>query len=158
MNLNLIRSREQVLLGGVCGGLAAYLGVSPFVIRLLFVTLAFGHGIGLLLYGLLWVMLPVDGRLRRPVAQRSSEGFYETALPAEYLSSLLNEPYTQLKILAGSALILAGLISLLPDLAGLGLEWLKFDLFWPVLLIFGGLALLIRRPKGVVRNDYPTRS
>lgn len=49
MNLNLIRSREQVLLGGVCGGLAAYLGVSPFVIRLLFVTLAFGHGIGLLL-------------------------------------------------------------------------------------------------------------
>ncbi|MCU0487355.1 MAG: PspC domain-containing protein [Anaerolineales bacterium] len=158
MNLNLIRSREQVLLGGVCGGLAAYLGVRPFVIRLLFVTLAFGHGIGLLLYGLLWVILPVDGRLRRPLAQRAGEGFYETALPADDFSSLLNEPTTQLKILAGSALILAGLISVLPDLAGPGLEWLKFDLLWPVILIFSGLALLIRHPKGVEPYDYPTRS
>jgi hypothetical protein len=72
----------------------------------------------------------------------------QTRAVGEDLRGILREPQTLLGVLVGSALILVGLFYLLPNLHLDWLRWLKFDLIWPFLLIFGGLALLIRRPKG----------
>ncbi len=47
------------MLGGVCGGLAEYTGVEALVWRIGFVALAL-VGTGVLLYPLLWVLLPAD--------------------------------------------------------------------------------------------------
>lgn len=55
------RSRTNRRLVGVCGGLGAYFGINPTWIRLLFVLLGLPGGApGILLYLLLWVVMPEE--------------------------------------------------------------------------------------------------
>lgn len=54
------RSVPDRKLAGVCAALAANLGVSVSVVRLVFVVLTLWHGMGILLYVLLWLMLPPE--------------------------------------------------------------------------------------------------
>ncbi len=54
------RSRSDRILGGVCGGIAHYFGVDPLLIRLIFIVAAIAMGSGLLLYVLLWVLVPEE--------------------------------------------------------------------------------------------------
>jgi len=56
---SLYRNANEKILGGVCSGLAAYLKIDTTIIRVLFALLAVGSfGFGLLLYVVLWVLLP----------------------------------------------------------------------------------------------------
>jgi phage shock protein C len=56
----LTRSRTERMIGGVCGGLGAYLEIDPTLVRLLFVLgLLFG-GHGLLLYLVLLLVMPIE--------------------------------------------------------------------------------------------------
>lgn len=51
--------RQDGMIAGVCGGLAAYLGWSPFLVRLIFFLLLLPGGLpGLLPYGILWLVMP----------------------------------------------------------------------------------------------------
>lgn len=59
MDRKLYRSRTQKMLGGVCGGLGEYLNLDPTVVRLVFILLALAGGPGLLLYVILWVVMPL---------------------------------------------------------------------------------------------------
>ena len=51
------RDPDDRMLGGVCGGLGAYLGIDPVIIRILFVLFLI-FGIGLLVYLILWIVVP----------------------------------------------------------------------------------------------------
>jgi phage shock protein C len=53
----LMRSRTDTMIAGVAGGIARYLNTDPAIVRLLFVLLAFS-GPGLLIYPLLWLVMP----------------------------------------------------------------------------------------------------
>ena len=53
------RSQYDRWFGGVCGGLAASTDVPAWAWRVLFVLLALLHGLGLLLYVLLWIFMPL---------------------------------------------------------------------------------------------------
>ncbi len=52
------RNPDDKVLGGVASGAAAYFGVDVVVIRLLFILLIFFGGTGLILYIILWIILP----------------------------------------------------------------------------------------------------
>lgn len=52
------RSREERWIGGVCGGLAELSGLAAWAWRLGFVLLALCGGAGIVLYLLLWLLLP----------------------------------------------------------------------------------------------------
>lgn len=54
----LYRDQNDKILGGVCSGLASYLRVDPTIVRLVFALITFGAGTGILLYILLWIILP----------------------------------------------------------------------------------------------------
>ena len=55
------RSRSDRRLAGVCGGLAAYFGISPTVVRIIFVLLGLPGGApGILLYLFLWIVMPEE--------------------------------------------------------------------------------------------------
>jgi phage shock protein PspC (stress-responsive transcriptional regulator) len=49
------------MIGGVSGGLAEYSGVDPLLWRVGFVALAFAGGSGVLVYLLLWLLMPAGG-------------------------------------------------------------------------------------------------
>lgn len=55
----LFRSSDQVVLGGVLGGVAEYFAVNPLWVRLLFIILAMASfGLALVVYVVLWISLP----------------------------------------------------------------------------------------------------
>ena len=54
----LYRDPDDRVLGGVCSGLGAYFNFDPVIIRLIFVALFFGAGSSLLLYLILWIVVP----------------------------------------------------------------------------------------------------
>ncbi|OIO26216.1 hypothetical protein AUJ14_02345 [Candidatus Micrarchaeota archaeon CG1_02_55_22] len=54
----LYRSSSDKMLGGVCGGIAEYFSVDPTLVRVLWVVLSLAYGMGVLLYLLLWLLVP----------------------------------------------------------------------------------------------------
>jgi phage shock protein C len=54
----LYRSGHDRVLGGVCGGIAEYLGVDPVIIRVLWIAATLAWGAGILLYIIAWIIIP----------------------------------------------------------------------------------------------------
>ncbi len=54
----LYRDKENSILGGVMSGLGHYLSVDPLWLRIIMVILFFGFGTGLVLYVILWILIP----------------------------------------------------------------------------------------------------
>lgn len=54
----LFRDTDHAMIAGVASGLAAYTGVDPVIIRILFIALTFIGGSGVLMYLLLWLLVP----------------------------------------------------------------------------------------------------
>jgi phage shock protein C len=51
--------RQNGLVGGVCGGLGAFFGISPWVFRIVFLILLAPGGLpGLIPYVLMWLIIP----------------------------------------------------------------------------------------------------
>ncbi len=61
MQPRLMRSRTEVIIAGVCGGLAEYFAIDPVIVRLIFVLVTLTSGIGLLVYPILWMVMPKAG-------------------------------------------------------------------------------------------------
>lgn len=54
----LMRSIDNRMIAGVCAGLGDYFNIDPTLVRLIFVALALAGGPGVLLYIILWVVMP----------------------------------------------------------------------------------------------------
>ena len=54
----LFRNPDDVIIAGVCSGLAAYVGIDAVWVRLLFALSIFFGGFGVLLYIILWIIVP----------------------------------------------------------------------------------------------------
>jgi phage shock protein C len=55
----LYRSQTDRWLLGVCGGIAEYFNLDPLIIRILFIVFALVFGGGILLYLILWLIIPM---------------------------------------------------------------------------------------------------
>ena len=64
----LVRPRDGRVLGGVCAGLGRRFGLTPWISRLLFVlVLMVIPGSQLLVYPVLWILMPAEENLTYPV-------------------------------------------------------------------------------------------
>ncbi len=69
----LVRPREGRVLGGVCAGLGRRFGLTPWISRLLFVLLLMVvPGSQLLIYPVLWILMPAEENLTHPVGPPSA--------------------------------------------------------------------------------------
>lgn len=59
-NKKLTRSMDDRMIAGVVGGLAEYFNIDPTLLRILYVvlTLVTGVGFGIILYAVLWIIMP----------------------------------------------------------------------------------------------------
>lgn len=150
MQSRLYRSSTDVMIAGVCSGLARYLGIDPTLVRLFFVLLGLaGGGIGFLIYLLLWIIVPVEGSQRDVTLEETVRtGSQEIADRAremgDDLRNIVNRPNPQAARIIGAGLILIGIVFLLENLHLPWLNWLDFDVIWPAMLILAGIALLFR--------------
>lgn len=58
MNKRLYKSNTDVMICGVCGGIAEYFEIDPTIVRLIAVVLIFGWGSGLLAYLIASIIIP----------------------------------------------------------------------------------------------------
>jgi phage shock protein C len=149
MNTQLYRSNSDRVIAGVCGGLSHYLRIDVTLVRLFFILLTLGDGIGMLLYFILWLVMPSEDRVAGgDVGDHVRTEAGEIASRAQEMGDdvrrAVSSPTPQAGILVGAALIILGSLSLLNNLDLPWLRWFSYDLVWPVLLIAGGIVLLTR--------------
>jgi phage shock protein C len=56
----LYRSNSDRMIAGVCGGLADFFNIDPSVMRIIFVLFLLLGGNGLLIYLVLWLIVPLE--------------------------------------------------------------------------------------------------
>lgn len=56
----LLRSRQNRMIAGVCGGIAEHLGWDPTLVRILYVVISIFSAAfpGILVYVILWILMP----------------------------------------------------------------------------------------------------
>ncbi len=69
----LYRDDENAIIGGVCSGLAAYFNLEPLVFRVIFAALAFAKGFGLIIYIILWALVPRAQTTRQRMEMRGED-------------------------------------------------------------------------------------
>jgi phage shock protein PspC (stress-responsive transcriptional regulator) len=66
----LVRARDGRVLGGVCAGLGRRFGIAPWPARILFVLLLMLiPGSQILIYPILWILMPTEGTVSVGSAQ-----------------------------------------------------------------------------------------
>lgn len=79
MTKRLSRSLTDRWLAGVCGGIADFYDIDPSLVRLLFVIFAlFAHGLSLVVYLVMWVVVPEEGQ-DRSMADAAADRIQEQA-------------------------------------------------------------------------------
>ena len=133
----LTRSYRGVI-AGVCGGLGNYFNLDPVLVRAIFLLLFFMGG-GILLYVILWIVVPRDTNYCAPY---QTENYADTS-PIDIREDNKTTPPTpssgnMAAYILGIALIAFGTILLLRKLLFISLVRL-----FPVALIVVGLALIL---------------
>jgi phage shock protein C len=131
----LTRNMLDRVLGGVCGGIGSYLGMSSWWVRGAFVALALTtFNFAMLLYILLWLIVPYQSLADLPPLLR----------PGEPRTPRYARPETVLAL--GAATIAVGII-VLAQSTGV-LQSARGDLLAPAMLLLIGLVLLIKHLRG----------
>ncbi len=140
MDRKLYRSRSEKVLGGVCGGLAAYAGIDPVIVRLFFVIFTLAGGAGMLIYLILWIVVPEEGG---DSAWNESSYSERVGSMRDDLIEATRRPNPNAIRYIGGAIIAAGLLLLLQNLDIPWLWWLDKKLIWPLILVAGGILLVL---------------
>ena len=148
MDRKLYRHRTNRIVAGVCGGVGEYLRIDPTFVRIFFVLFAFFNGFGVLVYFLMWIIVPPEDARNVSLRESARTGADEIAEQAqqmgEDLRRAVHSPTPQTWMYIGAGLIIIGFFALLDSLPWGWLHWLNWNLFWPVLLILAGIAMVMR--------------
>ena len=144
MNKRLYRSESDRVLGGVCGGLAEYLGIPAIILRIFFILWMILGEFALLAYVILWIVIPRQGDTS---AFRTEDLGIRLRQFGQEMGDVFRQPDSQLVTYAGVGLIVWGVYNLL---ARIGIRILPLgytQYVWPVLLIIAGAFVLYKTLK-----------
>jgi phage shock protein C len=79
----LVRSRNDRMIAGVAGGLAATLNIDPLLVRIVLLALAFLNGFGFMLYVALWLLVPNEDSAAVDAREQVRENVGEMQSAAE---------------------------------------------------------------------------
>ncbi len=142
----LTRSRTDRIIAGVCGGLAQYFSVDPTLVRLIFGIFVFGMGSGILLYILLWIIMPEEGKdeSSTTVEQRVKEVGAEMKASAEKVAADVRSRSTPDGLRKFFALVLIGIGTVALLNSFLPWRWVRWDAFWGLVVLGLGLFMFFR--------------
>ncbi|KUO60588.1 hypothetical protein APF79_02055 [bacterium BRH_c32] len=164
MKERIFRARKNKIVAGVCSGLGEYFNIDPVIVRILFVVLTVMNGIGILVYILLWIMVPEESFEKafglnndippaNPFENKSDENKNTTEGTASNSettdgSSIPNfdipmPKRTDGRLIAGSILIIIGAIFLIDDI----IPSFDFSDLFPILLILAGAFFIYNSKK-----------
>ncbi len=134
------RSADDSYVGGVAGGLAAHLGVDPFLVRVFFAVTAI-FGFGLVFYAGLWITLPLD-----TIPKQDAPGL-------EAASRQGKRPKRTRRLKDAGVLVALGAVAV--GIAGVvDILFGGPTLFWPAFIAVGGLMILWRQADEAQRERW----
>lgn len=146
MDKRLYRSRKKKVVAGIAGGLGDYLDIDPVIIRIIFVLITIFHGVGLLVYIIMWIVIPEEAYQASFTEEKNNSS--NTDIAAEKMHA--NEQQTSStevkkeahssngRVIVGAILIIIGLVFLSEKF----FPFLDFEFVFAVGLIGLGTALL----------------
>lgn len=85
-----IRRGPDRWIGGVASGVAHRFGIDPLIVRGIFIVLALFAGVGVLLYGIAWALLPEpDGRIH---VQEAAAGRWSGGMTGALITTIIGLP------------------------------------------------------------------
>ena len=140
--VRLYRSETDKVIGGVAGGLGDYFGVDSTLIRLIFVLLTIFGGSGVLLYFILWLVMPSESQVM-PGNEHIRRNAQEIRSKAESFANSFRgtSRRNDTRFWGGIIVITLGLMFLLDNF---GIRF-NFGHLWPLWLIVLGLVILMRK-------------
>ena len=137
-NKKLQRDTQNKVIGGVCSGLANYLGLDASLVRLFFAIAFFIFSTGFWVYIILWIVMPASYSVQNEANYFvSPDG--TTEVSQETQGDGLRTPNSKGSLTAGLILIGIGVLGLLNRY----IPEINWQTAWPVLLIILGLFLII---------------
>lgn len=127
------RSFHNRVVGGVCAGIANYLGIDVTIIRLIFVLAVIFWGSGVGIYIILWIAIPKEFVDYQSAINQSTDSVDDT-------TSYPNQEKTKNngQLTTGAIFIIIGLLLLITVFMP---RFNIFD-FWPIILIVIGIVIL----------------
>jgi len=138
MREGISRSRQNRIFGGVASGLANYLSIDPIIVRILFVISVFFSGIGILLYLIMWIVIPEEKFIDFTYTDLNSEKKTEDTFQENINFTIPKKENKNGQVVFGIILVLIGLFFL-------GIEvfsFLNFEDLFPILLVGFGIYLV----------------
>ncbi|MCB0804859.1 MAG: PspC domain-containing protein [Bacteroidales bacterium] len=145
----LYRSSSNTVIAGVSGGLGDYFNIDPVIFRILFVLAAVFGGGGVIIYIVLWIVIPQqpvfqNGQFGDPGNNQnennSEESSTENPDPVDMSTENKEKKRNDSSLWGGIILIALGAIFL----ADRYWPHIDFDDFWPVILIAVGVILIFK--------------
>ena len=141
-NRKLSRNSMNKVIGGVCSGLAEFFGLDVALVRIAFVIAFLFASFGFWFYIILWIVLP-DGQRTVDNGQQTSDWGQQTADIGQQSESV-TKPESKVKsVLAGSFVILIGLLFLINNFIPINWVWK----LWPLILVAIGVVMIITASK-----------
>jgi len=155
MTRRLYRSQDDRVLAGVCGGLGAYFGIDPTIVRVIAVLSIFVGAVGVIAYIILALVVPLEGsKTSEPTEaiKENVEDIKETAtqLGRDIQATVAKEKAAteetarfrsrRLNWLAVAVIVL-GVVFLLGNFGVFW--WFNWGTLWPVAVIAIGVLLFI---------------
>ncbi len=143
------RSETNKVVAGVAGGLGEYFNIDPTIIRIIFVLLTIFGGSGILIYLILWIVIPSENSSEKLSTESIKNNLEDLKGKAKTFAHDLkfsknNTPTKNDSKFWWAVLIIAvGIVFLFNNLGIL--NFFEFRKFWPLLLIAFGLTILFRR-------------
>lgn len=140
----LYRSEKNKMIAGVCGGLGEFFGIDPSIVRLLFILIIIFGGSGILLYIVLWIILPTESAVKGTTEDHIKANVEEMRSKAETVADSLRgkKERSDSRALWGLLILVIGAGFLISNFGFFGFfDWSKF---WPIILIVFGIFLLTK--------------
>ena len=149
-NKKIYRKTDDCIIAGVSGGLADYFEIDETLIRIIFVLLTLGGGSGILIYLILWLVIPKEEKENKKVdwEENVKEFTKDVSKKAKTVAKEIKKEIKVEKInpkkrqgsFLGLLLILWGGILLINKMVPRLIEW---GYVWPaMLLVLGGYLML----------------
>lgn len=142
----LYRSTTDIVIAGVAAGIADFFEIDPLIVRILFILLFVFGGSGLVVYLILWIIVPKKGDKSKNTEEIVKKNAAELKAKAQKLveeikttsgnhhkSDRKNKKWFGIMVLALGAMLI---------LRNMGVFYMRD--FWPIALIIFGLVILFK--------------
>jgi phage shock protein PspC (stress-responsive transcriptional regulator) len=136
MAKELYRDKQRSSIGGVCAGLSDYFNVDVTLVRALFLVALFGFGTGVLLYIILWIVVPEKKVMfNEPTVDYTVNESGETQPVQEGFGKRKKNNES---VIGGLVLLTLGIIFLADEF----IPWFEFHKLWPLILVAVGVGVI----------------